>query len=268
MAKDESGFQLTGSGAEAYERYMVPIHCAALAEDLVDRVSVQPQEHVLDVACGTGVVSRCAARRVGSLGRVTGVELNPEMIEVARSAAAFVDQVEFLEGSALELPVPDGQYDVALCQQAIMFLPDRELAVREMRRALKPGGRVGLNVFRTPDFIPSFAHLIDALEKHAGPAAADFMRAPFVMQSVGQMRALFEQAGFLDVEVVIRIDTLRYPSVAHLVRYETLNIPDDEIRAPRMQAALTSEMEALVEASVDDHGVVFPVQHFVVTARR
>ncbi len=268
MANSESGFQLTGTGAEAYERYMVPIHCVALAEDLVDRVRVQPREQVLDVACGTGIVSRCAAHRVGSLGRVTGVDLNPEMIEVARSAAAFIDQVEFLEGSALELPVPDGHYDVALCQQAIMFLPDRELAVREMHRSLKPGGRVGLNVFRTSDFIPSFSHLINALEKHSGPAAAEFMRAPFIMESVGQMRALFDQAGFLDIEVVIRIDALRYPSVAHLVRYETLNIPDDGIRTPEMQEALTSEMEGLVEANVDDQGVVFPVQQFVVTARR
>ena len=88
------------------------------------------------------------------------------------------------------------------------------------------------------------------------------------MESVGQMRALFDQAGFLDIEVVIRIDALRYPSVAHLVRYETLNIPDDGIRTPQMQEALTSEMEGLVEAHVDDQGVVFPVQQFVVTARR
>lgn len=268
MADDESGFQLTGTGAEAYERYMVPIHCLALAEDLVDRVSVQPREHVLDVACGTGVVSRCAAHRVGSLGRVTGVELNPEMIEVAQKAAEYIDQVEFLEGDALELPVADKQFDVALCQQAIMFLPDRERAVREMHRALKPGGRVGLDVFRTPEFVPSFAHLIHALGKHAGPDAAEFMRAPFVMESVGQMRALFEQAGFTNIEVVIRIDTLRYPSVAHLVRYETLNIPDDMIRTEKVQEALTREMTGLVEANIDDQGVVFPVQQFVVTAER
>jgi ubiquinone/menaquinone biosynthesis C-methylase UbiE len=268
MATNDGGFQLRGSGPEAYERYMVPIHCMTLAEDLVDRMRLRPREQVLDVACGTGVVSRYAAQRVGTLGGVTGVELNPAMIEVARHAAAFFDQIEFLEGSALELPVPDAHFDVVVCQQAIMFFPDREQAVREMYRALKPGGRVGLNVFRTPEFVPSFAYLIEALEKHAGPAAAEFMRAPFVMESVGEMRSLFEQAGFMDIEVVIRVGTLRYPSVEHLVRYETLNISEPEIHTPQVQEALTREMESLAEANTDDQGVVFPVQQFVVVATR
>jgi len=268
MPKGGSGFQLKGVGPEAYERYMVPIHCMALAVDLLDRVGVRLREHVLDVACGTGVVARYAAQRVGALGHVTGVELNPAMIEVARHAATYIDQIEFLEGSALDLPVPDAAYDVAVCQQAIMFFPDREQAVREMYRSLKPGGRVGVNVFRTPQFVPSFAYLIDALEKHAGTAAAEFMRAPFVMESVAQMRSLLEQAGFLDIEVVIRVDTLRYPSVAHLVCYETLNMSEPEIHTPQIQEALAREMEALTQANVDDRGVVFPVQQFVAIGRR
>ena len=186
MTNGSSGFQLKGEGPEAYERYMVPIHCSALAEDLIERVRLRPRERVLDVGSGTGIVARYAAQRVGTLGHVAGVELNPAMIEVARHAATYFDQIEFLEGSALELPVPDAQFDVALCQQAIMFIPDREQALREMYRALRPGGRAGLNVFRTPEFVPAFAYLIQALEKHAGPAAADFMRAPFVMNSVGE----------------------------------------------------------------------------------
>ncbi len=268
MANGESGFQLQGSGPEAYERYMVPIHCMALAEDLIERVKLRPREHVLDVACGTGIVSRYAALRVGTFGHVTGVELNPAMLEIARHAAAYFDQIEFLEGSALELPVPDAHFDVVLCQQSIMFFPDRARAVREMHRALKPGGRVGLNVFRTPEFVPSFAYLIQALEKHAGSAAADFMRAPFVMESVAQMRSLFEQAGFRDIDVVIRIGTLRYPSIAHLVRYETLNMPEPEIRTQQVQEALTREMAMLAAGNVDDQGAVFPVQQFVVTASR
>jgi ubiquinone/menaquinone biosynthesis C-methylase UbiE len=263
-----SGFQLKGVGPEAYERYMVPIHCLALAEDLVDRVGLQTREKVLDVASGTGIVSRYAARRVGPLGHVVGVELNPAMIEVARQAAGYFDQVEFLEGSALDLPVSDESFDVALCQQAIMFFPDRELAVREMYRALKPGGRVGLNVFRTPEFVPAFGYLIEALENHAGTGAADFMRAPFVMESVAQMRSLFDQAGFSDIEVVIRVGTLRYPSIEHLVRYETLNMAEPEIHTPEMQEALTREMEELAAANIDDQGAVFPVQQFVVVAQR
>ncbi|MCZ6616824.1 MAG: class I SAM-dependent methyltransferase [Gammaproteobacteria bacterium] len=268
MTSNESGFQLKGTGPEAYERYMVPIHCLTRAEDLIDRVSLQPGEHVLDVACGTGIVSRYAARRVGYLGHVTGVELNPAMLQIAREVSAYVEQIKFLEGSALDLPVSDSQFDVVLCQQAIMFFPDRHAAAREMYRALKPGGRVGLNVWRTPEFNPAFDHLITALEKHAGAEAGAFMRSPFIMKSVAEMRSFFEQAGFSDISVINRIDTLRYPSVEHLVRYETLNIPDPEIHKKEMQEALIGEMNRLVEAYIDDHGVAFPVQDFVVVARR
>ena len=79
MTDKQSGFQLKGSGPEAYERYMAPIHCLTRAEDLLQRVHLQPRERVLDVACGTGVVSRYAASRVGFFGQVTGVELNLAM---------------------------------------------------------------------------------------------------------------------------------------------------------------------------------------------
>jgi ubiquinone/menaquinone biosynthesis C-methylase UbiE len=247
---------------------MVPIHCRGLAEDLVGRVNLRPGEQVLDVASGTGVVSRYAANRVGTLGKVTGVELNPAMIEVARNASLYFDQIKYLEGDAMALPVPDDEFDAVLCQQAVMFFPDRELAVREMHRTLKPGGRVGVNVFRTPEFVPAFAHLIQALDKHAGAEAADFMRAPFIMEDAAQMRTLFEQAGFENIEVVIRIDALRYPSVEHLVRYETLNMSDTGIHTAEVQAALTREMETLCARNIDDHGVVFPVQQFVVVATK
>ncbi|MFQ5671447.1 MAG: class I SAM-dependent methyltransferase, partial [Acidobacteriota bacterium] len=119
---------------------MVPIHCLTRAEDLINRVGLQPREHVLDVASGTGIISRYAARHVGKLGHVTEVELNPSMLEIAGEMSAYIEQIEFLEGNALDLPVPDARFDVIFCQQALMFFPDREPAVREMHRALKPGG--------------------------------------------------------------------------------------------------------------------------------
>ena len=159
MPGSESGFQLIGTGPEAYERYMVPIHCQTRANDLLNRLILQPREHVLDVACGTGIVSRHAAMRVGPLGRVTGVELNPEMLRIARDMAKYIEQIEFVEGNAIDLPVSDSQFDVVFCQAAIQFISEREKAVREMYRALKPGGRVGMNVFRTAEHNPAFHYL-------------------------------------------------------------------------------------------------------------
>jgi ubiquinone/menaquinone biosynthesis C-methylase UbiE len=263
-----SGFQLMDAGPGAYERYMVPIHCEHRAMDLLDRVHLEPREHVLDVACGSGIVARHAARWVGDLGKVVGIELNPAMLDVARQVSAYTESVEYLQGDAAALPVSDASFDVVLCQHAIMFFPDREASVREMHRVLKPRGRVAVSVFRSADFNPAFKHLVTALERHGGPEAAEFMRSPFIMESVPQMRTLFEQAGFDDICVTNRIETLRYPSVAHLVRYETLNIADAALHTTETQEALIEEMSALVADYVDDHGVVFPAQDYVVVARR
>jgi SAM-dependent methyltransferase len=162
----------------------------------------------------------------------------------------------------------EAAFDVVLCQHAIMFFPDREASVREMHRATKPGGRVAVSVFRSSEFNPAFKHLITVLERHGETAAAAFMRSPFIMESVAQMRALFEQAGFDDICVTNRVETLRYPSIAHLVRYETLNIADPALHSAETQKALIDAMSTLVAESVDDHGVVFPAQDFVVVARR
>lgn len=268
MEGKESGFQLTDAGPGAYERYMVPVHCESRTKDLLDRVHLQPREHVLDVACGSGIVARYAAKRVGDLGKVVGVELNPAMLDVARQLSAYTEPVDYLLGDAAALPIPDASFDVVLCQHAIMFFPDREASVREMHRVLKPRGRVGVSVFRATEFNPAFEHLITALERQGESEASEFMRSPFVMESVAQMRALFQRAGFEDICVTNRIETLRYPSIAHLVRYETLNIDDPALHSTEVQRALVQEMNTLVADHVDDHGVVFPAQDYVVVARR
>ena len=247
---------------------MVPIHCLSRAEDLLDRVLLRSGSQLLDVGCGTGVVSRAAARRMGATGQVTGVELNADMLDVARRASAFLEGIEFREGDACALPMEDESVDVVVSQHALMFIPDRAAAVADMRRVVKPGGHVALSVFRGLDHNPHFAALCDALSRHAGREAADFMAAAFVIDSVGQMRELFEGAGWRDVEVTLRVETARYPSVDRLVRYETLNIPDEHVQEEPVQGALIEEMRAFAKGYLDDRGVVFPTSDYVVVARR
>jgi ubiquinone/menaquinone biosynthesis C-methylase UbiE len=263
---EQSGFQLQGSGAEAYERYMVPVHCLTRAEELLDRVAVRPGAHVLDVGCGSGVVSRSAARRVGAGGHVTGVELNPEMLDVARRASPFVDGIDFQIGDACALSMDDGIFDVVVSQHALMFIPDRDAAVREMRRVVKPGGRVAVSVFRGLEHNPHFAALVDALGKHAGREAAGFIGAAFVIKSVPQMRTLFESNGWRDIEVTLRVETARYPSLDRMVLYETLNIPDPGVHGDDVHRALVEELEPFAKDYVDDRGVSFPTADYVVVA--
>ena len=103
-------------------------------------------ERVLDVACGTGLVAFAAAHAVGPTGRVVGIDVSGRMIDAARARAETRQMVntDFLRMDAEQLALPDGAYDLALCALGLMYLPSPERALDEMRRVLRPGGRLGL----------------------------------------------------------------------------------------------------------------------------
>src|SRR5579859_5687531 len=132
-------WQLEGSAAELYQRYLVPGITTKWAEDLIRRAQLRPGQEVLDVACGTGVVARLAARKVAP-GRATGLDLNAGMLVVARSVSNEGAPVSWMEGSALDLPFPSGHFDVVLCQLGLQFFPDQPRALHEMRRVVREQG--------------------------------------------------------------------------------------------------------------------------------
>ena len=143
-------WQMTGSGPEAYERHLVPAIFAPWATVLLELARLQPGERVLDAACGTGVVARAATSRVGAAGTVTGVDLNPGMLDVARAVSGEAGQaIAWREGDLAALPFADGAFDVVLCQQGLQFFPDCLAALQEMRRVLVPGGQLGGMPLRT-----------------------------------------------------------------------------------------------------------------------
>src|ERR1700751_727028 len=146
MAQHEA-WQVGGRAAEIYHRYLVPAIASLRATDLIYRAAPRPGERVLDVACGTGVVARLAAERMGS-GRVVGLDINAGMLAVAQSLPSVATRpIEWQEGSALALPFSDDAFDLILCQFGLQFFPDKPAALGEMRRVLAPSGRVALRGF-------------------------------------------------------------------------------------------------------------------------
>jgi SAM-dependent methyltransferase len=141
-------WQVAGSAPEVYERELVPAVFGVWAPIVVDLAQPRPGERVLDVACGTGVVARIAAARVGPTGSVLGVDLNPGMLSVARSIVSTDVRsdgpLHWQEASADKLPFPDGSFDVVYCQLGLQFFADRAAALREMRRVLDAEGRLAL----------------------------------------------------------------------------------------------------------------------------
>ena len=198
-----------GPGPAAYQGFLVPSLFTPFAEQLVDEAArVAPGEAVVDVACGTGCVTRIAAARAGAEGAVTGVDIAPPMLEVARAQGApdGAAPITYVEGSAEALPVAAGTADVVTCHHGLQFFPDRVGALREMRRVLRPGGRVAVGCWTDLPANPTFTVLVDVLVRHLGEEKGGMMRAPFGLSDADEMRRLLDAAGFSDVatEVVER----------------------------------------------------------------
>jgi len=267
----EGQWQLTGSAAERYERVLAPAIFAPFAEDLVELAQLQDGERVLDVACGTGVVARHAAQKVGTAGRVTGLDLNQGMVEVARSLPPVpgAAPITWIEGSALAMHLPDAAFDVVLCQQGVQFFPDRPAALREMRRVLVPGGRVLVSIWAGPT--PYSIAMWNAVERHVGPDAAATFRKSRVGQDPEVLRQLMAQTGFRDVQIRVRTRTTRLPAVAefvlrHLAASPVAGAVDALPNSAR--EALAEEVSAALRPYGDGEGVAFPETTNVVMALR
>lgn len=210
MAQQVYGETFGGNPAENYQRYFVPAIGAPVAEDLVEVARLQPGERVLDVACGTGVVTRLAAARVGAADTVAGLDVNPGMLAVARSQTSPDISIDWHEASAESMPFPDETFDVVLCQMALQFIPNKLAALREMRRVLDSGGRALVTVPGPKP--PLFAIMTDGLARHLGPEAATFGDLVFSMHDVDELSELMRGAGFRQVNVKSKPKTLRLPA--------------------------------------------------------
>ena len=191
--------QYGSNAAENYERYFVPTIGTAFANELLDEAGLHLGERVVDVACGTGIVTRLAAEQIGANGIVAGVDINPAMLAVARSVPSAGAAIEWHEANAESLPLTDGSFDVVLSSLGLQFVADKGAALREMRRVLVADGRLAIaTVGPTP---PLFATLEQGLARHVKPEVAGFIRAVFSLYEPQELEQLMTGAGFRDVDV-------------------------------------------------------------------
>lgn len=187
---------------ENYERFFVPVIGRPLAEDLLSQSDLQKGERVLDVACGTGIVARTASQKVGKTGSVTGLDINPAMLEVARSTLHRDNPIKWINSNAEAMPFTDETFDAVFCQLGLQFMEDKPAALMEMRRVLVPGGRLFLNVPGPAGEI--FTLFAQAMKRHISLRAAKFIDHVFSLHREAKLREQCSEARFRDIRVRVK----------------------------------------------------------------
>jgi len=273
---DRDHWQLDGSAPELYQRYLVPAITSIWAADLIERTGPNPGDSVLDIACGTGAVTRLAAERVVT-GRVVGLDLNAGMLAVARSVPKTgAASIEWLEGSALSLPFANNSFDLVLCQLGLQFFPDRPLALREMKRVLVASGRVALSVYGAIERTPAASAFARALDHSLGPDASRIKRAEHIFPLADEVGALMTREGFEHGTVSTVTKRITFPSVLDYVRFQLVATPmagllgdRNAVERESIISAVASDTRSLLDPEMlRDGRLSFPQEAHVAIARR
>ena len=258
---------IAGTPGEIYEQHIVPAITAHWTPDFVELMSLRFGARVLDVACGTGVVTRELPYRVGKTGRVVGLDINPGMLATARAIAPNLP-VEWMDGNAISMPLPDASFDVVVAQQGLQFLPDKPAGLAEMRRVLVPGGRLVLSVWRSTQHNPAFRALEEALARRIGPAKAAL--PPYSLGDAQLIRSMLTTAGFKDLRIQAIVKLSRWHSAEHFVRSMVAGAPTmlGELagQGPAALDDLVAEIAQATSDFVDDRGWVSPQTSHLITA--
>jgi len=259
------------SPAQLFDRFFGPSLFEPWTEVLLDHAEPRPGERVLDLACATGIVARRTVEHVGDDGEVVGLDVSPEMLDVARERAADEGaSIRWLEGDAGAMDLPDDAFDLVLCQQGIQFFDDPGAAAGEMRRVLVEGGRVALNVWQPLERHPVYRALLDAEARHLD-APLEKVAGPFLFGDRDRLAGILEDAGFREVEVTPRTLEVEFREPETFVALTVMAgaavvpelAPDDPEERDALIRAVRRESRDVLEAHREGDRLVFPTPNLI-----
>lgn len=254
------------AAGHGYEKLFVPALFAPWTGHLIRAARIRHGEHVLDVACGTGVLARHILLQVGATGKVTGVDPAPGMIGVASELEPGVD---WILGKAEALEFEDETFDCLVSQFGMMFFEDCEAAVREMFRVLKPGGRLAIAVWNSIEENPAYREVVSILDKQVGEAAADAVRLPYTMGNFSGITAILTETGFHGIAVKTEQETASFPGARQMVEADIrgwLPLFDIHLEESKIAEVLAESDRALSKYVTDTGKVEFPTSAHVISA--
>ncbi len=197
---DKSAASFVGSIPENYDRYLGPVQFVPYAEDLSKRVAdAHPQGAVLEIACGTGILTKALRVRFPAPARLVATDLNQPMLDYARAKLADIS-IEWKQADAMALPFDKASFGAAACGFGVMFVPDKAVAFREARRVLASGGTFAFNVWDGLDDNASTRVAQETICTFFGGHEPEFFKIPFGFNDPDLIRRLLTGQGFDQVE--------------------------------------------------------------------
>jgi ubiquinone/menaquinone biosynthesis C-methylase UbiE len=258
--------QLTSSAAEVYDEFFLPALFAAWPAKLLSAAHLAPGMRVVDVACGTGVLTIPAAEAVFPGGTAVGLDLNSEMLSVARRKAPEID---WREAPAEALPFESAHFDAVMSQFGLMFFRDRNAAIREMWRVLRPGGRLAIVVWDSLEKTPGYSAVTALLARLFGDEIAELLKAPYALGDAGLLETLLLEAGVHQPEILQVAGEACFPSICSWmhtdVRGWTLS---DKLDDQQFDLLVQEAENALGDFVSQDGSVRFDHPGLMATARK
>ena len=201
MSDDPAGF--TGKIPDHYNRGLVPMIFIDYAADMARRAVASNPRRMLETAAGTGIVTRALRDLLPPDAHLTATDLNPPMLNVARTKFRSGEQVEFKPADATALPFSDGTFDTIVCQFGVMFFPDKDKSYREVRRVLASGGRYLFNVWDSHRHNPFGRIAHDTAGRFFPADPPQFYQVPFSYHQIDPIKESLIDAGFTDIRVAV-----------------------------------------------------------------
>jgi len=192
-----------GSIPENYDRYLGPSFFEPFANDLVARLDPKCHRSVLEIACGTGIVTRRLRDRLPAEARLVATDLNPAMLALAQEKFEPSENVTWGKADAGALAFAAGSFDAVICQFGVMFFPDKEAAMRETHRVLSPSGVFLFNVWDSFEQNPVALTAHETIASFFDREPPSFYQTPFGFHDADLIQRLLRQAGFADIEISI-----------------------------------------------------------------
>jgi ubiquinone/menaquinone biosynthesis C-methylase UbiE len=254
---------------EIYERALVGPLFRPFAAQMLARLQPTREDSLIDVACGTGIVARLARARLGRDARIVGVDIAPAMLAVAQSVDRTID---WRQGNATALPVETSErFTLLTCHQGLQFMPDKAAVVREMRKVLAPGGRLGIATWRSLDDLPRMRELNAVVERHVGP----IVDARHSLGDADTLGGLLVEGGFADVRVETVAHDVQFSDGGLFARLNAMAAIGMSEQGKRLSESergqlaerVAAESQDLVSAATRNGMFVIPLASLVATGR-